>query len=44
MTTATTQTLANLEDNMVLRLVALALERLQRRRQLPRAKGKLHRV
>lgn len=44
MNTATTQTLANLEDNMVLRLVALALGRLQRRRQLPRGKGKLHRV
>lgn len=44
MTTASAQATLNLDDNMVLRLLALALERVQRRRQLPRRKGSLHRV
>lgn len=44
MTTASTHAALNLDDNVVLRLLALALERVQRRRQLPRKKGSLHRV
>ncbi len=44
MNSATTQTLATLEDSVLLRLMALALERVQRRRQRPRKKGSLHRV
>lgn len=44
MNTASTQTLGNLEDSVLLRLMALALERVQRRRQRPRKKGNLHRV
>ncbi len=44
MTTVRTQTLAILDDSVLLRLMALALERVQRRRQLPRRKGSLHRV
>ena len=44
MTTATAHVRINLDDSVVLRLLALALERVQRRRQLPRRKGSLHRV
>ncbi len=45
MTTATAaHARINLDDSMVLRLLAIALERVQRRRQLPRRKGSLHRV
>lgn len=40
--TATLQ--LNLDDSVVLRLLAVALERVQRRRQRPRKKGSLHRV
>lgn len=34
----------NLDDSVVLRLLALALERVQRRRQRKHRKGSLHRV
>ena len=34
----------NLDDSLVLRLLAVALERVQRRRQRPKKKGSLHRV
>lgn len=41
--TATANTL-NLDDNVVLRLLAVALARVQRHRQRPKKKGHLHRV
>ena len=37
-------TALNLEDSALLRLLAAALERVQRRRHLPKKKGQLHRV
>lgn len=37
-------TALNLEESALLRLLAAALERVQRRRQLPKKKGQLHRV
>lgn len=37
-------TALNLEDSALLRLLAVALERVQRRRQRPKKKGQLHRV
>ena len=44
MSTPSAVTALNLEDSMVLRLLAVALERVQRRRQRPKKKGSLHRV
>jgi hypothetical protein len=37
-------TALNLEDNLMLRLLALAMEKVQRRRVKPKKKGSLHRV
>ena len=40
MTTAT----LDLEDNVLLRMLAIAMDKVQRRRRRPKKQGRLHRV